>query len=614
MRWSVLLRAAAALVFAARLGAAPPPLVILAPTELRTERDVVHVLARTEPGVTARVQGVDAAVYATGVFVRDRVPLIVGRNVLRVEVIARDGDATLREIEVERVLPVPAQPLPTDRLFIDAAGSQPKGLWRLAEGEAVEVAFSGTPGLVAEARLHERAPWQRLDESAAAPGRYGARLVLRGEADSAPALVQLRLSLPADVKRWPGRRLARKPSERSISAASSGQVGLWHSQRQRLFVVSAESAEATWGVHEVRLGGPNLAELPRGTLLVVTGQQDDRYRIALAPDVIVWVPVAALEPAAAGTRLPRPVFTSLSVAGSADSAGDVVALPWPATLPATVSSTLAGDGRPAIDIELFGTHHASTWITHRAGRTLVREVSAESAGRERVRVRVLLERAPLWGWRVERDAGVMRLIVLPPPRVQSAGASPLAGLTIAIEAGHGGPTNLGAVGATGVPEKDINRWTGEALKSELEAAGARVVMVREGDDNPGLRERAQRVLAGGAQLFVSVHANSTDPRGGYLRVGGASTYYKHPQGRDLAAAIQRRLLDDTGLADFGLVGNFNYAPIRLVTAMPAVLVEQAFVSNPEDEAKLLDPAFRARLARAVRAGIEDHLRTSRGGP
>ena len=65
----------------------------------------------------------------------------------------------------------------------------------------------------------------------------------------------------------------------------------------------------------------------------------------------------------------------------------------------------------------------------------------------------------------------------------------------------------------------------------------------------------------------------------------------------------------TGLPDFGLVGNFNYTPVRLSTWAPAVLVEQAFVSHPGDEAQLLDPAFRARLAQAVRAGLEDFLRT-----
>jgi N-acetylmuramoyl-L-alanine amidase len=47
--------------------------------------------------------------------------------------------------------------------------------------------------------------------------------------------------------------------------------------------------------------------------------------------------------------------------------------------------------------------------------------------------------------------------------------------------------------------------------------------------------------------------------------------------------------------------------------MPAMLVEQAFVSHPGDEARLLDPAFRATTARAVRLGLEDFLRAAAAG-
>lgn len=56
---------------------------------------------------------------------------------------------------------------------------------------------------------------------------------------------------------------------------------------------------------------------------------------------------------------------------------------------------------------------------------------------------------------------------------------------------------------------------------------------------------------------------------------------------------------------------FNCAPIRLATWAPSLLVEQAFLSNPSKEARLLDAAFRQRLARAVREGLEDALRPCR---
>ena len=266
------------------------------------------------------------------------------------------------------------------------------------------------------------------------------------------------------------------------------------------------------------------------------------------------------------------------------------------------------DGRsPGLDIDLYSCHHATTWISQRSSTHLVHEVTSEQAALGLVRLRVALQGPRLWGWRVERTATALRIIIRAPPTLVRDGPA-LAGLRVALEPGHGGPSNLGAVGAAGTPEKDINRWTTEQLMLELEQAGAQVLLVRSEDHNPSLRERVQQALAADTHVNISVHANAADVAGGYLRVSGTSTYYKHAPSRALVAAVQRRLLQDTRLDDFGLVGNFNYLPIRQLTWMPAVLVEQAFVTQPSDEAQLLDPAFRQRLARAVRLGLKDFLR------
>jgi N-acetylmuramoyl-L-alanine amidase len=291
--------------------------------------------------------------------------------------------------------------------------------------------------------------------------------------------------------------------------------------------------------------------------------------------------------------------------GTASSAdGDVLTVPLSTAVPYAVQPHSDSRGHHSLLVDIYGAHHATTWISHRAGLRVIREVSAEQISPGRVRLRVSLLQARLWGWRVERSATALRITLRAAPQLAP---SSLQGITVALEAGHGGPSNQGAVGATGVPEKDINRWTADTLQAELQAAGAQVVQVREGDDNPSLRERAARVLAANAHLFISVHANSADTTNGVLRVQGTSMFYKHSHSRDLAAAIQRRLLDTTGLADFGLVGNFNYTPMRLCTWMPAVLVEQAFMSHPGDEAQLLNPAFRQVLAQAVCSGVQDFL-------
>jgi N-acetylmuramoyl-L-alanine amidase len=556
----------------------------------RTTREFVNVLGRSAPGAQVSVGGEPVTVYATGVFARDRIPLVPGLNRIRVEA-AAGGQALSRVLEVERTAPPPAPVWPTDKLFIDSTSLRPAESLRVAPGEAMEVAVHATPGQRVEARLPGQR-WQPLAEAAA--GRYRARLAFAGSDDVDAAPVQLRvtaLALP-------------RGGARTLLGQTVAEVGQWRLDADRLYATGADGADLLHGLHEVRLGGPFLAELPPGTLLAVTGRRGDFLRAALASDTTAWVAASSVAPAPAGTRPPAAVFTTLSVAGTAE--GDVVTVPIGERVPAAVRA-VGGPGAPELEIDIWGGHDAATWISQRASARLVRELTVAQPADGHVRVRVALRGPRLWGWRVERTPGALRVTVRPPPVLPATG-SPLAGLRVALEPGHGGHDNLGSVGATGVPEKDVNRWAAEALRRELEAAGAQVVVVREGDDNPNLRERARRATESQAQLFVSLHANATDTSAGFLRSAGVATFYKHASGRDLAAAVQKRLLEQTGLDDFGLVGGFNYAPIRLVTWMPAVLVEQAFMTHPGDEARLLDPAFRALMARAIRLGLEDFLR------
>ncbi len=562
-----------------------------------TTSDVVHLLGRTTPGATVQVGGAPVTVFATGVFARDRVPLVPGPNPVPVDVTLPDGRRLSATWVINRVAPPPTPVWPADRLWLDGSSLQPAQSLQVAPGEGIEVAVRGTPGQQVQARLPGQ-PWQALVESS--PGRYRAALQFAGTGDVPAAAVQVRLRAVAasSTPAW-----GQQP--RSITAQTPGAAGQWRHDPDRLAVAGPDGAVLLHGLHTVRLGGPNLTDVPAGTLLSITGQQGNHLRVQLAADTQAWVSGQSVTMAPPGRQAAAVSFTSLSVSGSAD--GDVVQVPLPATTAHAVRVVADATGRQALEVDIFNAHHATTWISHRASASLVREVTAEQAGPGRVRLHIALHAPRLWGWRVERTATALQIVLRAAPAVAPSG-SPLAGLRVALEAGHGSADNLGAVGATGTPEKDINRWTTEALKAELEAVGAQVVMVREGDDNPNLRERANRVSTSGAQLFISVHGNASDTSSGFLRVSGTSTYYKHPTGRDLAAAVQQRMLAETGLADFGLVGNFNYAPIRLVTWMPAVLVEQAFLSHPGDEARLLDPAFRATMARAVRLGLEDFLR------
>jgi len=163
---------------------------------------------------------------------------------------------------------------------------------------------------------------------------------------------------------------------------------------------------------------------------------------------------------------------------------------------------------------------------------------------------------------------------------------------------------LGAVGLSGLLEKNVNLDLSLRLGQLLELMGAEIVQVRDSDKDMGLIEKRDIVKNSKADLFVSIHANAGG--GGYLRAAGTSTYWNNPFWAPLAENIYRRLLE-TGLKEFGVVGSFNYTPIRL-SETPSILVEQAFMSNAEDEEKLADPLFRQQMAEKISIGIMDYLK------
>jgi N-acetylmuramoyl-L-alanine amidase len=597
------------LPLAAAAQPAAPALEVLSPRPgepASTVREFVNVLGRTAPGSTVRVGGEAVTVFGTGVFARDRVPLQPGLNTIEIEARAPGSSQWQRlPLQVERSAPPTPVAWPTTALWLDGSSLRPAEPVMLAPGEGVEVAVRATPGARVEARLPGQKAWQPLTERG--NGRYRALLTFEAGGDTAAGAVQLRVMAASAVPVAPaGKGKARAKPARALQTEAPGPVGQWREDPERLYTVGAEGAELLHGLHEVRLGGPFLAELPTGTLLAATGRRGDFLRVQLAPDTVAWVQEKNLQPADAGTPAPQAVFTSVSLSGEGEH--DLLSVPLAARVPYRVQASAGPDGHELLDIEIYNAQLATTWVSHRASAKLVRQVLAEQVGPGRVRLRLLPHASKLWGWRAERTPTGLRVLLRAAPRIDANAASPLAGLRVAVEAGHGSSANLGAVGATGVPEKDINRWTADALQAELQAAGAQVVVIREGDENPPLRERARRVAESQAHLFVSVHANSTDTGAGFLRVSGTSHFYKHAPHHALGAAVHQRVLAATGLPDFGLVGNFNYTPVRLSTWAPAVLVEQAFVSHPGDEAMLLDPAFRARLAQAVRAGLEDFLK------
>jgi len=219
--------------------------------------------------------------------------------------------------------------------------------------------------------------------------------------------------------------------------------------------------------------------------------------------------------------------------------------------------------------------------------------------------------------------------------------------TIVIDPGHGG-LETGAKGKFGSLEKNITLAVSLKLKAIVERMGYRVVLTRDKDINVSLENRSAIANNNRAYLFISIHANSS-PRKKAL---GSETYFlslnaTDEEARRLAymennsATIEEKIQSEdednimmilwdmaqtaylqhsSQLAESiqielnSLLGTINrgikQAPFKVLTgvACPAVLVEVAFISNPEEERKLLNEEFQTKVAMAIYRGLTDFLR------
>ncbi len=174
---------------------------------------------------------------------------------------------------------------------------------------------------------------------------------------------------------------------------------------------------------------------------------------------------------------------------------------------------------------------------------------------------------------------------------------------IVIDAGHGG-FDPGAVGPSGLQEKDVNLeialMTGKLLKD----AGYSVLLTRKDDTFISLKERVKIANQTNALLFVSIHINASNSS--YSE--GTETFIapnKVADSQMLANLLQEDLLSELKRTDRGIKRE-NFYVIKY-TEMPSALVELAFISNPHEEALLESILFKEKAAKAVSQGIIKYI-------
>ncbi|MCE5254966.1 MAG: N-acetylmuramoyl-L-alanine amidase, partial [Actinomycetia bacterium] len=242
--------------------------------------------------------------------------------------------------------------------------------------------------------------------------------------------------------------------------------------------------------------------------------------------------------------------------------------------PGSVTATASPDGFLCID---YTSGLADGSLSRTIGSTEVVSVGAAQWKYDPRTVRITLDLGRYRTFRVmslEPSEGYGHRIVVDvfrcPERLTGDGP-PL----ICIDPGHGG-SDSGAVGVSGTKEKDVNLAISLLVAANLRRAGLRVMMTRETDVAVDLHERAAMANAAGAGIFVSVHNNASGDGGD--GPNGTETFYPGtpetycPEGRLLAEAIQRNLVEALGSADRGARTHWNRLVVLSETEMTAALV------------------------------------------
>jgi N-acetylmuramoyl-L-alanine amidase len=221
-------------------------------------------------------------------------------------------------------------------------------------------------------------------------------------------------------------------------------------------------------------------------------------------------------------------------------------------------------------------------------------------------------------------------------------------ITVAIDAGHGG-VDPGASGANGTKEKDITLAVAKRLKTHIDARdGMRAVLTRDGDTFIALHERVNKARRAQADLFVSIHAdaflkssakgssvfalsekgatsaaarwlakreNEADLVGG-INIDVKNVYLKQTlidlsQTATIADSLKlgRAVLDQLGEINDLHKAKVEQAGFAVLKApdIPSILVETAFISNPDEEKRLLDEEYQEKMAAAIVEGIKAYF-------
>jgi len=573
-----------------------------------TSSDSAFIFGWVTPRSSLVINGLDVEVYPNGAF-------LAFLGIQPGEFIFELADSNEKGVAVDSVrvsVPNYSSTISEDSLAIEKTGMLPDVDMNLRAGDIIQFRFKGTPGGKAtfsieglvfnlpmtQSIFQNEKYWGRevfgdkdstnqIQSSGVYTGAY--QIKPEDKLENAKVIFQLSRELKDSLKLAPLAEVDKVSNTVSLKTFASGRITVTQDLIPQII-------EFTDSVQIVRTG-PGLGYLllfqPKGIRAIANGQIGEWVRIKLAPSQEGWVKLGSIKLLPPGTSIPRSKINLIRTENRPDRVS--VIIPLSQRLPFKIEQDSS-----EILLSIFGGISNTDWVKYNPEDELINQISWSQLQESVYQLNIKLNQKQQWGYDAHYDGTDLVLDINKKPKIEKD----LDGLKIAIDAGHS-PED-GAVGPTGLTEKEVNLHLAYRLKYLLEEHGAEVVLTRGGMEAVELYDRPKRATEAGSHILISIHNNALPDGVNPFINNGVSTYYYHPQSLPLARSIQKELVKRLDIPDYGTY----YASFVLTrpTQLLCVLVECAFIMYPQQEMMLRDDKFKQEVVEGIYRGIKKFCR------
>lgn len=512
-------------------------------------------------------------VYSTGAFAIE-VNLKPGDSSFNIQC-SLTGKSVSKKITYTYTLPKPVEP--TKILDIESIETYPEGNLVVMPGDKIKFKVKALTHCVVNAMVNTRLYEMPLSLTKGMSGIYQGEYIVKATDSFAVLKIPVTISDSLNIK---------------VTKETKAIFSVLSPFASDVAITKGRLAHLEYGLGDDRLGGAKVGYIDSNIVLKIIGKTGTHFKILLAKSRTAYIPEELVSLMPKGTFTPESLTAKLNVYG--DDKYDYVKVGLFAKLP---YQSFQLTDPSAIVVDIFGATNNTNWITQLETATEIKKVGYEQVADDIFRITISLKHAQSWGHLVYYNGNTLVIKIKHQPENLS-----IKNLTIAVDAGHGG-TNNGAVGATGIYEKEITLALSLKLQKALEKEGAKVIMTRTKEQFFDNKERILFYRDSLPDLLLSVHLNSSeDP----FRTSGTSTYYRYTGFRNLSLDIYKRM-QELGLKEYGNTGSFNFM-LNSPTEYPNALIETLFLSNLEEEEKILDENFQQQMVDKIVMGVKDFLK------